>query len=219
MEWPLLAELSDEDRRRFLAITRRRRFAKHEVVFHDDDPGESLHLIDKGRFTVRTTTRSGDTIMLTVLGPGGFFGELALVGGPDRRAATVTALEPAETMSVGRADFERLRRVYSSVDRVLVTALAAEVRRLSALIAEMLYVPAETRVLLRLLAVSELWGGASPGLFVPLTQEDLAALAGTTRPTANRTLRQAEDAGLLVLERGRIELVDPVGLGALARAP
>ena len=219
MEWPLLAELSDDDRRRFLAITRRRRFAKNEVVFHDDDLGESLHLIDKGRFTVRTTTRSGDTIMLSVLGPGGFFGELALVGGADRRAATVTALEPAETLSVGRADFERLRSTYSSVDRVLVAALATEVRRLSSLVQEMLYVPAETRVLRRLLAVAELWGGASRGLVLPFTQEDLAALAGTTRPTANRTLRDAEVAGLLNLGRSRIELVDPVGLGARARGP
>ena len=132
---------------------------------------------------------------------------------------TVTALEPAETLSIGRADFERLRSTYSSVDRVLLAALATEVRSLSSLVQEMLYVPAETRVLRRLLAVAELWGGASRGLVLPLTQEDLAALAGTTRPTANRTLRQAELAGLLKLGRGRIELVDPVGLGRELKGP
>jgi CRP-like cAMP-binding protein len=54
---------------------------------------------------------------------------------------------------------------------------------------------------------------------VPFTQEDLAGLAGTTRPTVNRTLRQAELAGLLVLKRGRVEFLDPIGLGVRARLP
>jgi CRP-like cAMP-binding protein len=219
VDWPLLAELPEDDRRRFLAIARRRRFAKSEVVFHAGDPGDSLHLVAKGRFAVWAGTRSGDTTMLSVLGTGGFFGELALVDEADRRTATVTALELSETLSVGRAEFERLRAVHSSVDRVLVTVLAAQVRRMSDLVMEMLYVPAETRVLRRLLAVAELWGGPRTGLVIPLTQEDLAGLAGTTRPTANRTLRQAEVDGLLILGRGRIELVDPIGLGARARVP
>ncbi len=217
VEWRLLAELSEDDRRRLLSISRRRRFAKSEVVFHTGDRGDSLHLVAKGRFAVWAGTASGDVTMLAVLGTGGFFGELALVDKADRRAATVTALEPAETLSIGREDFERIRAVHASVDRVLVAALAAEVRRMSELVMEMLYVPAEVRVLRRLLAVADLWGGASPGLVVPFTQEDLAGLAGTTRPTANRTLRQAEVAGLLVLGRGRIELVDPVGLAVRAR--
>jgi len=219
VDWPLLADLSEDDRRRLLAVARRRRFAKSEVVFHAGDPGDSLHLVAKGRFAVWAGTAAGDTTMLSVVGTGGFFGELALVNEADRRAATVTALETAETLSVGREDFERLRAVHSSVDRMLVAALAAEVRRLSDLVMEMLYVPAETRVLRRLLAVAALWGGARPGLIVPFTQEDLAGLAGTTRPTANRTLRQAEVAGLLILGRGRIELIDPTGLGARAHMP
>jgi CRP-like cAMP-binding protein len=219
VDWPLLAELSEEDRRRFLAIARRRRFTKNEVVFHEGDPGESLHLVAKGRFAVSAGTPAGDTTMLRVIGTGGFFGELALVADAGRRVATVAALEPAETISVGRADFERLRAVHTSVNQVLVAALATEVRRLSALVVESLHVPAETRVLRRLLAVAELWGGARPGLVVPFTQEDLAGLAGTTRPTVNRTLRQAELAGLLILHRSRIELVDPIGLGARARMP
>lgn len=219
MDWPLLADLSEDDRGRFLAIARRRRFAKNEVVFHEGDPGESLHLVAKGRFAVRAGTPSGDTTMLRVIGTSGFFGELALVEDAGRRVATVAALEAAETLSVGRADFDRLRSVHPSVNQVLVAALATEVRRLSALVVESLHVSAETRVLRRLLAVAELWGGARPGLVVPFTQEDLAGLAGTTRPTVNRTLRQAELAGLLTLRRSQIELVDPIGLGARARMP
>jgi len=217
VDWPLLAELSEEDRRRFLTVARRRRFARNEVVFHAGDPGDSLHLVATGRFAVWVSTAKGDTTMLSVVGMGDYFGELALVDKTDRRSATVTALEPAETLSVRREEFDRLRGDHPSVDRMLVAALAGQLRSKSELIMEMLYVPAETRVLRRLLEVAQLWGGPSPGLVIPLTQEDLAGLAGTTRPTANRTLRQAEAVGLLTLGRGRIELVDPVSLAARAR--
>jgi CRP/FNR family cyclic AMP-dependent transcriptional regulator len=215
MDWPLLAGIPEEDCQRFLAIARRRRFAKGEVVFHAGDPGDSLYLVARGRFAIRGGTVLGDTVMLRVIGTGSFFGELALVG-DDRRSATVTALEPSETLTIVRHDFEALRARHTSVDRVLVAALAQQVRRMSDLMTELLYLPAERRVLRRLLEVAELWGGARPGAIVPFTQEDLAGLAGTTRPTANRTLRQAEAAGHLRLSRGRIELLDPSALAAQA---
>ncbi len=82
---------------------------------------------------------------------------------------------------------------------------------------EALFVPAEIRVIRRLLSAADSWGGARSGVVVPLTQDDLAGMAGTTRPTTNRILRQAESAGLIALGRGRIELVDTDRLGVLAR--
>jgi CRP/FNR family transcriptional regulator, cyclic AMP receptor protein len=215
MEWALLSGLPAEDCQRFLAIARRRRFAKGEVVFHAGDLGDALYLVARGRFAIRGGTPLGDTVMFAVVGSGGFFGELALVS-DDRRSATVTALESGETLTVVRRDFDQLRERHPSVDNVLMATLADQVRRMSDLVMEFLFVPAETRVLRRLLAVSELWGGPEPGVVVPFTQEDLAGLAGTTRPTANRTLRQAEAAGLIHLTRGKIELVDPAGLAAQA---
>jgi CRP-like cAMP-binding protein len=211
--------LAGEDQRRLLAVARRRRFGKGEVVFHAGDLGDSLHLVAKGRLAVWAGTPLGDATMLSVLGVGDYFGELALVDDGHHRSATVTALEPVETMSVRRDEFERLRADHPSVDQVLVAALAGQVRRLSDLVTEVLYVPAQRRVLRRLLALAELWGGAHPGVVIPVTQDDMAGLAGTTRPTANRTLRQAEAAGLLALGRGRIELLDPDAIARKAGFP
>jgi len=195
---------------------RRRRFAQGEVIFHEGDAGTSLHIVAVGRVAVWASGTLGDSTMLNVLGPGEFFGELALVDADDIRTATVKALEPTETLSVTRNDFDELRSRHPSIDRVLVGALADRVRRLSLLVVEILFVPAEVRVINRLLAVAELWGGARPGLTIPLTQEDLAGLAGTTRSTVNRSLRDAEEAGLLRLGRRRIELLDPAALKARA---
>jgi CRP-like cAMP-binding protein len=158
VDWPLLAGIPEEDCQRFLAIARRRRFAKGEVVFHAGDRGDSLYLVARGRFAIRGGTVLGDTVMLRVIGTGSFFGELALVG-DDRRSATVAALEPSETLTIVRQDFEELRARHTSVDRVLVAALAEQLRRTSDLLTEFLYLPAERRVLRRLLEVAVHPGG------------------------------------------------------------
>src|SRR5215211_3866493 len=132
MDWQLFADVPPEDVRRLLAIARRRTFARGEVVFHRDDPANALHLIVAGRFAVSITTPLGETALLTVRGPGDAFGELALVtAGETLRSATVSALEPAETRSVFRDDFARLRREHPAVDAVLTAILAERVRRLS----------------------------------------------------------------------------------------
>ena len=81
-----------------------------EVVFHRDDPAESLHLIVRGRFAARVASQVGDSVLLDVLGPGQAFGELALLLPGERRSATVSALEEGETRSVFRDDFARLQR-------------------------------------------------------------------------------------------------------------
>jgi CRP-like cAMP-binding protein len=215
---PLLADIPESDRRRFLSTARRRQFAKGQIVFHAGDPGDTLHFVAEGHVAVCVGADTGDSSMVNVVGPGGFFGELALVGASDRRSATVSALDDVETFSVRREDFDHLRSQHPSVDQILVCVLAAELRRTTALVAELLFVPAERRVLRRLLAVCEVWGEPVPGMEVPLTQEDLASLAGTTRSTANRALRQAEADGLVTLARARLELKDPQALAVRAGA-
>lgn len=104
MDWPLLQHLPGEDVHELLAVARRRRFARREVVFHQDDPADSLHLIVKGRFAIRLMTTRGETVTIAVRGPRESFGEMALVGDDARRAATVAALEDSETFAVYKDD-------------------------------------------------------------------------------------------------------------------
>jgi len=204
MDWQLFADVPPEDVRRLLAIARRRTFARGEVVFHRDDPANALHLIVAGRFAVSITTPLGETALLTVRGPGDAFGELALVtAGETLRSATVSALEPAETRSVFRDDFARLRREHPAVDAVLTAILAERVRRLSERLTEAYYLAAEARVLRRLEELADLYGGA-----VPLPQEALAELAGTSRATVNRVLRDQEEQGRVRLGRARIVILE-----------
>ncbi len=217
MEWPLLSDLPAEDVRELLSIARRRTFGKGEVVFHRDDPAESLHLIVRGRFGARVTTPLGDSVLFDVLGPGQAFGEIALLLLGARRSATVSALEDGETRSILRDDFTRLQRSHPGVKDVLLRLLAEQLRRASDRIVEAHYVDAETRVRRRVCELAETYSGDGGQVVVPLTQEDLAAMAGTSRATVNRVLREEEKRGTVALQRGRVTVLDPAELSRRCR--
>ena len=102
---------------------------------------------------------------------------------------------------------------------MLATILSVHVRRLSDRLTEALYVAAETRVFLRLADLLRVFGGETTGTAIPVTQSDLAAMAGTTRPTVNRALKAAQSAGAILLGRGRIEVIEPSVLEQLIASP
>jgi CRP-like cAMP-binding protein len=218
VEWPLLSDLAPEDVRQLLAVARRRTFQKGEVVFHRDDPAESLHLIVRGRFAARVASQAGDSVLLDVLGPGQAFGELALLLPGERRSATVSALEEGETRSVFRDDFTRLQQSHPGVKDVLLRLLAEQVRRTSDRIVEAHHVDADTRVRRRLCELAETYGGAGDPV-VPLTQDDLAAMAGTSRATVNRVLRDEERRGTVRLRRGEVTILDSDEVARRCRLP
>ncbi len=204
MTWPLLADLPPEDVRQLLSIARRRTFARGEVVFHRDDPADSLHLVIRGRFGARVLTPLGDSVLIDVLGPGQSFGELALLLPDARRSATVEALEAGETRSVFRDDFALVQREHPGVKDVLLRLLAEQLRRSTDRVVEAHYVDAETRVRRRLVELAATYEAG----VVPLKQEDVAAMAGTSRATVNRVLREEEKLGAVVLARGRTTVLD-----------
>jgi CRP-like cAMP-binding protein len=186
-------------------------------VFHRDDPGDSLHLIEKGRFAIRVMTPLGETAMLGVRGPGESFGEMALVSEGSRRSATVSALEEAETFALQRDTFEELRAVHAGVTQLLINSLTLEVRKLDERLLEALYVPAERRILRRLVELAEIYPAQNVLVTIPLTQDTLAELAGTSRSTVNKVLREEEKRGALELNRGVIRLADREAIARRAR--
>ena len=212
MEWRLLEGVPAEEVRLLLSVARRRSFHKGEVVFHRDDPADSLHLIAKGRFKVQVTTPLGEPATLAIHGPGESFGEMAIAGQVVRRSATVEALEDGETFCVAERDFERLRHEHPRIDRLLIEFLVHEVRMLHERLLEALYVPADRRVLRRLVELAEVYGGAANEAVIPHTQDELASLAGTSRATVNHVLRALEAKGTVALGRGRTTVIDRAAL-------
>jgi CRP-like cAMP-binding protein len=212
----LLDSLDEAGRRSLLARTVRRRFRRGETLFHAGDLGDTFHFLEKGHIAIRITTPLGDGATFTVLAPGDAFGEQALLHETSRRAATAVALDAVETRALHRDEFEALRRANPEVDRLLVTMLAASVRNLSEQLVESLFLPVEKRIARRLLALVAQYDNGHDTT-IPLTQDDLASLAGTTRPTTNRVLRGAEADGILAIGRGRVEILDVERLARWAR--
>ena len=110
-----------------------------------------------------------------------------------------------------------MRSTHPSIDRLLVLVLAEQVRRLSSHLTEALYLPAETRVLRRLEALARAYRTTDGAVRIPLTQDDIATMAGTTRPTVNRVRKAIEADGIIAMSRARIDLLDPDALARRAR--
>jgi CRP/FNR family transcriptional regulator, cyclic AMP receptor protein len=217
VQWQLLDGVPDDDVRALLSTARRRRFARNEVVFHHDDPGDALHLIVSGRFAIRIVGPLGGNAMIRVRGPGEHFGEMALLTKDLRRAATVVAIEPGETFSIRAPEFDRLRKRHLHLNDSLLQLLAAEVRLVDERLLELLYLPAGKRLLRRLCDLAEVYDGKNGEVEIPLTQEQLAELAHTSRATVNSTLRKEQERGTVRLKPGSAIVLDLASLRSRCR--
>ena len=89
----LYALLSESDRAEVLRHTRARRFGRNEVVFHEGDPGDALHIVESGVFVARSSSTLGHVLTVNVFTPWSVFGELALLSPDSCRSATVASDE------------------------------------------------------------------------------------------------------------------------------
>jgi CRP-like cAMP-binding protein len=210
MELALLASLSEVERDEVLKAARRRAFDRGEVIFHEGDPADSLHLVASGRLAVRASTEAGDTVMLNILSPGSFFGELSLLrDAEDRvRTASIVALEPVETLSLTAKSFGDLCETHPQVERLVSTLLARRIEQLSRSLLEALYIGLDRRVYRRLLDLSEIYAPGADVANIPLTQTQLADLVGGSRPSVNQVLQKLAASGTVSLTRGSVEVLD-----------
>ena len=133
---------------------------------------------------------------------------VALLDAGTRRSATVAAIEPLVTHAIYEADFHRLRRVHPQLSEVIIALLSERVRLLDAQLLDALYLPADLRVRKRVAELAERYEGADGETVIPLRQEDIADLAGTSRATVNRVLREEARRGTVRLTRGRTTVLD-----------
>src|SRR6185437_12531105 len=132
-----------------------------------------------------------------IVGPGGVVGEMGLLREARMRSATIQALAATETYSINRETFDRLRRDHPAVDALLVQILAER-------LVDALYTPAPRRVASFIETLADRYRDESGTATIPLTQEDLASLAGTSRLTVSRVLREMRGRGLIEVSRGRL---------------
>lgn len=207
---PLFQGILPDDLLRLARGMTRRRFRRHEVVFHEGDPGESLHLVVDGRVKITRESTEGDEAIVATVGPGDTFGELVLLDGAVR-SATATAIEPTETLTMTRAAFSSLVDRSDPFRWQLLGGIAHRLRRLTDQLAEVHFLDLTGRLALQLTRLAE---EAAPGrlsdieLPPTLTQSDLAAMVGGTRQRVNQILGDFADDGLVAHDGGRLVVRD-----------
>lgn len=202
------------------AALRARRYRRDEVIFHVDDPGDSLYIVAKGSVKIILSSDDGtEPAILTTVGPGGFFGELALLDGAPR-SATAVALDPVEAMVLRREAFDRLVDSEPGLRRALLASLAREIRRLTAQVEDLHFLDLPGRLARHLLREIDAGGPGSSGevrLPWPYTQGELAGMIGGSRQSVNRLLADFVASGLLRFEGDELVIPDAARLVAASR--
>ena len=111
-------------------MAKSRRYAKDDVVFHADESGDIFCLISEGQVKVTMISPEGKEIILSLLGPGDFFGEMALLDN-EPRSATVVATEPLELVTIWRSDFLQILSENFSITQKVLAELSRRLRSAS----------------------------------------------------------------------------------------
>lgn len=214
----LFARADDSTLAQCAATLRVRRFRKAETIFHQGDPGDSLYIIESGAVKIVLPSPEGEeAAIIATLGPGDFFGELALLDGSPH-SATVVAIEPTEILVLRRDAFEQLIDTDRSLRMALLAGLAGELRRLTGHVEELHFLDLPGRLASRLVRLAREQSPGATGevtLPWPYTQSDLAAMIGGTRQTVNRLLADFAEQQLILQEKDVLIIPD---LERLARA-
>jgi CRP/FNR family transcriptional regulator, cyclic AMP receptor protein len=162
------------------------RFDKGELLFSRGDPGLYLYVVSVGQVPLPVTTADGRELSFEVVGPGGMFGEIAMLdGGP--RSAEATALAPTIALVIAREDFKRLMRERPTVIDAVIEFLCRRLRCVS------------DRFVVRLARylVVATGGRRAPtakrvAVELRFSQSELALLLGASRPKINASLAELE---------------------------
>lgn len=182
--------------------------ASDQVFVMEQDWGESLFLLLSGMAKVRTYTADGEEVVMSLLGEGEIFGEMAALDGAPR-SADVVALTPVRVAKLRAAPFAALLQQDPGLALALARLEAGRLRDLNQRFA-IGASDATTRLLAALayLARKSSAANAVQAVIPPLAQRELAVLAGLARETASRTLSKLRSRGTVVDDGEGLRLAD-----------
>jgi CRP/FNR family cyclic AMP-dependent transcriptional regulator len=210
---PLFAGLDEPALRRLAAGCSQRTYARGQYLWYQGDPGDRLYLIVEGLVKVVLTSDEGDEMVLATLGAHQSIGELAVIDGAPRSASVIT-VEPTTVLMLARPRLLELLVAEHAVLDAMLRSLGGLVRRLTEQTGDLVFLDLGGRLakLLLRLAETHVATGTPVVLDLGLSQSDLAAMVGATRPAVNRALQLFATRGLVTLDGQRIELRDVAGL-------
>lgn len=184
-----------------------------EMILNEGEPAEVLYLIASGAVKVFKTSAEGKEQILNIVRPGESFNDVSIFdGGPN--PASAQAMGPVVLYGIRRSDLEIILRDHPQVALNVTKVLAGQARHLGSLVEDLSFRHVIGRVAKILLEHAGDGTGARPRL----TQQDMAAMAGTVREVVGRSLKALEEEGAIRLERHRIVITNKESLKDMVAA-
>lgn len=213
---PLFSELSPADFQRVMEVARERSYPKNSVILFEDDPGDALYVVGAGQVKVVLIGEDGREVILSVLGEGEFFGEMALID-DEPRSAHVIAMEDSTLVVLRREDFQPILNSTAAIAIALLRELSRRLRRVDEKVGSLVLLDVNGRVARLLLEMADETGGER--ITRRLTHHTIAQMIGSSRETVSRTMRDLVDKGMIevgrkeILVKNRTALAEAAGRG------
>ncbi|MDQ3981642.1 MAG: Crp/Fnr family transcriptional regulator [Actinomycetota bacterium] len=194
-----------------------RSYPKGQILFYQQDPGESLYVILDGRVKAFVTSEDGAELNLGIFESPSILGEVALVdGGP--RSASAEVVATAKLLVFTRPTFVSLLGEHPALVEAYLRMLGKLIRRLQDRTEDLVFLDLHGRVAKLLLAFAEDADAGPQGTVLDLkvTQGELAAMVAGSRPTVNQILKTFEGRGYLTVAGRQIIVKNPDALRRLA---
>jgi CRP/FNR family transcriptional regulator, cyclic AMP receptor protein len=207
---PIFAELEEKDLLRVIKLGTRQKYKKGNIVVLEQESGAALFVIITGKVKVVRMDEDGREVILSMFGPGEFFGEMSLLDGL-ARSASVVATVKSELFMIHRRDFLELLNEFPTVAISLLSELAMRLRKADMQIKSLSLKDAEGRVANVMLILADDVGIFRKGKVeiddLPL-QQDIANMAGTSRETVSRMIHLFIESGEVQMKGNRLIIND-----------
>ena len=215
---PIFSKLKPEDLEPLAGKLRRRNYRKGEVILHQEDPADRMHIIVEGSIRISITSDDGREKDLALLQRGECFGEMALLDG-STRSATATAVVPAQTLALYREDFMDFLEEHPEVVAQTTSLLTSRLRRVNQMLGDLAFLGVPTPKAKQLLELADAYtdeNGQDGPIEVPMGQDQLARLVGASRETISRALYSYRRLGIVSTFHRRITITDRAALERMA---
>jgi len=196
---PLFDGLQSEAIEDIYRLTVRKNFSKDTILVQENELGETMYMITSGRVKVSNVGTDGKEVILSVLGRGDFFGEMALLD-DEPRSATVVTLESTEMLLIRRRDFMGLLEKNVEVLSNLLSTLSKRLRHANAQIRSLALLDVLGRIAKLLLEIAGKDGRRlldGTVVFRRPTHQEIASMVGTSRETVSRMIGELARSGLI----------------------
>lgn len=198
---PLFSQLAPADLERVVEISRERAYPRNSVILFEDDPGDALYVVATGQVKVVLIGEDGREVILSVMGEGEFFGEMALID-DEPRSAHVIAMEDSTLLVIRREDFQVQLQQTPGIGLALLRELSRRLRRVDEKVGSLVLLDVNGRVAQLLLELADEAG--ADRITRRLTHHTIAQMIGSSRETVSRTMRELVEKGHVEVSRREI---------------